>query len=264
MNIEKILSETGIEILCNTVNQIPIIGPIIAVPAKSVLQDFASRHLSIREEFRVGNTAKYCIEKIRQRLQKGDSLRDDDFFFANNENYRSSAEEVFEGVLLKCKNEHEERKAKFISNIFVNISFSSEFNAEEANHLLKVAESLTFRQFCLIQLFRKHYKDPYDIRFNGKEYFGSKEILLLQEIQELSQMNILNMLKFVQDSIPAITKELIHNTFNEGNFQFLNDWGKVIPARMVLSQFGYSCFYTMGLEDIPDNELEPIIKMLKV
>lgn len=260
---EKILSESVIELLCDSVKQIPVIGPIVAVPTRTVLEDIASRHLSSREQFRIGSTAKYCIEKIRDKMQKGDALRDDDFFFANNENYRSSAEEVFEGVLIKCKNDHEEKKAKFISNIFVSISFSSDYNAVEANHLLKIAERLTYRQMCLIKLFREHFKTPYDIRFNGKEYFNSKEILLLQEIQELSQMNILNKLMLSQEVIPSISKEIIHNAFNDGSFQLLNDWGEVIPARMVPSQFGYSVFYTMGLDEIPDYEIEMLKEKLK-
>ncbi|MFD1775992.1 hypothetical protein [Paenibacillus rhizophilus] len=263
MNKEKILTETGIEIICDIAKQIPLIGPIIASPAKSVLLDIASRHLSKREEFRVSNTAKYCIEEIKDRVIKGGKLRDDDFFFSNNEIYRSSAEEIFEGVLIKCKNEHEEKKSKFISNIFINISFSNEYKVEEANHLLKVAEDLTYRQLCLIRLFKEHYINPYDIRFNEKEFFNSKEIFLLQEIHELSQMNILNKLKFKEEVINRLSKEMIHNAFNEGDFQLLNDWGEVIPARMVPSQFGYQCYYTMGVKEVPNSDLDSIIKLLR-
>lgn len=84
-------------------------GAVVGKTTKRVIIEFASRLLSSREEARIGATISYAALKIQQRLDAGDIPRSDGFFSAD-ETGRSNADEIFEGVLLKAKNEIQEKK----------------------------------------------------------------------------------------------------------------------------------------------------------
>ena len=103
------------------------IGGATGVIISKSLSDITDRLLSNREKMRVGATATFALTKIKSRLDSGDKLRNDGFF-EEKEGGRPDAEEIFEGVLLKAKNEHEEKKAKILGNIFANIAFLPGFS----------------------------------------------------------------------------------------------------------------------------------------
>lgn len=84
---------------------------------ESVFSDFANRMLSKGEEVKVGAAFTFAASKLNERLLKGDKVRADDWFFPNNENYRSCSQEILEGVIIKSKIEHEELKIKYLGNI---------------------------------------------------------------------------------------------------------------------------------------------------
>src|SRR5690349_15987772 len=71
-------------------------------------------------------------------------------FFQHDSTGRSPAEEIVEGVLLKMKNEHEERKARFYGQLFTNVSFDPNCSPAEANYLLHVMDRVTFLQLSLV------------------------------------------------------------------------------------------------------------------
>ncbi len=56
---------------------------------------------------------------------------------------RSTAEEIFEGVLLVAQRDYQEKKTKFYANFFANIAFEPFIDRALANFLLRVAERLT-------------------------------------------------------------------------------------------------------------------------
>lgn len=171
------------------------VGVIIAKGAQNLISDVANRYLSPREEIRVGAAAAFALSAIRDRLEEGDKPRDDGFF-TNQIGNRSSANEIFEGVLLKSKNEHEEKKIRLLGNFFANLAFSPEISAPEANHLLKIAESLTYRQMCLLTIF--HTKSQMvglhlrKIDYSDPDQPANHEtISLLQEIMDMYNQGLL-------------------------------------------------------------------------
>lgn len=125
-------------------------GPLLAEAARKVFGDIAGRFLSNREEIRIADAAFYATSEIAGRLESGEQLRQDDFF-TSDKSGRSDAEEVFEGVLIKCKNEHQEKKAPFLGYLFANVAFSS-VSVSNANAILKLAERMSYRQFCILDL----------------------------------------------------------------------------------------------------------------
>ena len=133
-----------------------------------VLDDLANRYLSPREEQRVAGVAALAIEAIRERLLL-EPKRDDDFFDGDPSN-PSAAEELFEGVLLNAKQEHEQLKLPYLANFYANLIFDHSVKRAEANYLLSIAESLTYQQLCLIGLKSSLQKEKFDLRQGGWVY----------------------------------------------------------------------------------------------
>ena len=126
------------------------IGAALGETCVVVLDDLANRFLSPREEQRVAGVAALAIDGIRERLLF-ESKRDDDFFDGNADN-PSPAEELLEGVLLNAKQEHEQLKLPYLAKFYTNLVFAPYVQRAEANHLLSIVESLTYRQLCILSL----------------------------------------------------------------------------------------------------------------
>src|ERR1022692_634259 len=79
-----------------------VLGGAVGAALDSVIDELAERELSRREKVRVGGTAAYAIDFVRERLKRGDVPREDGFF-VKGESGSSPAEEIFDGVLVKAK-----------------------------------------------------------------------------------------------------------------------------------------------------------------
>ena len=158
----------------------------------SILDDFASRVLSSRQTARVSIASYRILNTIHERLIHGEHPREDGFFDPPaGSNDRSPAEQLFEGALIKCKNEHEEKKNRYVENIFANTVFRADVSADAANSLLNIAGRLSYRQFCILALLSRHddFKiDPNNLSFRiqSTEYLGDHAIFLKHELADLA------------------------------------------------------------------------------
>jgi hypothetical protein len=235
----------------------------LGVFIESSLEEMADRMLSNSEKARIGAAGSFAISLVRERLMNGDKLRNDDFFFSNNENYRSNAEEIFEGVLLKCKAEHQERKIKYISSIFANVAFTNA-SISEANQVLKIAENLTHRQLCILSVIRTLMvnRDLIRVLRNTSENSpNSSYIYILQETMELFQMGLIFQI-FPSDNEDSVTEERYDEALLSNDFTPLMSWDQIFPSGLVLSSIGMSCYSLMNLSDISTYELDETIKAL--
>ncbi len=224
-------------------------GPI-GIATEKLISDFADRILSEREKIRVGATATYAILKIKSYIDEGQDPRTDGFFDVNG-GERSDAEEIFEGVLLKAKNDHEEKKAKILGNIFANIAFSRDVSVGEANHFLQIAGNLSYRQMVVISLIaRKKQIEGVELSREGLkrkrwEKISSDTISILQGIYELYNLGL------IRQKTNVTINDLTGNVVLSGLEQ-------IIPGRLTLTPFGDRCYKTMGLMDISEEELKEI------
>jgi hypothetical protein len=129
-------------------------GPAVTWSLQKVGKDVAQRWLSPREEARIGAVLIYIHARIHWHIEVGHQIRDDDFFDQGMHD-RSKSDEILEGVLLKCKQEHEEKKLKLISNIYVNTAFMPDVSISGANWLLQKAQEFTYRQLCILSLIER-------------------------------------------------------------------------------------------------------------
>ncbi len=230
------------------------LGGPLGILIRRGLSDIANRILSTRERKRVGATAWYAITKIEERRNSGDMLRDDGFFEAKGKE-RSDAEEIFEGVLLKAKNEHEEKKTKILGNIFANTAFFPGFSVGEANHLLRIAESLTYRQMCILSLVKRKdeiqginlreetYTDYWEV---GEKIIPFETASTVQEAYEMYGFGLI----------------LYKDKTNKGSFWSLTEWTDIAPNGLELTPMGKRYYQVMGLGDVSEKDIKEVAKYL--
>lgn len=249
------LISTGSEILGSTVGAAigllaspvgPIagaaLGPLLIRVLKRVCAEFYDRQIGQRQRVRAGATAGYAILKIRERLDSGFRIRDDGFF--DEDNKRSSAEEIFEGVIIKSHNEHEEKKAEYYANIFVTAAFDSRFTPESLNHYLSLAERLTYRQLCLLQLFsHPHQFDLLDGEYK-RDYLKDASFEKLAVLHEMYDVYQLRLLKC---QAPG-------NGYPDDYMSF----EQIHPSWMFLNDLGENLRQLMQLQTIPHEDLATV------
>jgi hypothetical protein len=237
-------------------------GAALSGTLREVLLDVSNRWLSSREEARVGTAAYFAVDKIKARLESGENPRKDNFFEKSEQTSRSYADEIFEGALLKSKNEHEEKKIKIIANIFAETVFHSEISASEANHVLQLAESITYRQMCLIAVFEQ--KDDLEgIKLATVKQENKPIIDDLSTLQEVFQLQGLGLVAQIRDEFEN------SDGFHEGsigygdqNYEAMFILDDVIPNRIVLTELGKRYSTIMNLSEIPKKDLMKVAKTL--
>jgi hypothetical protein len=92
-------------------------------------------------------------KETQDRLDAMEQLRNDSFFDQGSEG-RSTAEEVVEGVFRAAQREYEERKLRFMASLLSGIAFDSSVDRSAAVALIRTAESLSYRQLCLLAVYK--------------------------------------------------------------------------------------------------------------
>ena len=214
-------------------------GVAAASALKKIGNEVSERFLGPREQVRVGGTLALAAEHIRDRLERGERVRTDGFF-ENHRKGRNDAEEVAESVLLRSQREAEERKIPYMACLIGNMAFESAISAQLAHHIIKAAELMTYRQFCIMKLIAVRKNSPLrnsDYRNQGKLDRSLYEVL--SECFDLYQRGFINF---------------------GGEVAFgLTD---VKPGSMRLQGVGADIFNHMALATIPPADVMPIAEQL--
>jgi hypothetical protein len=160
-------------------------GVLVNNTIRTSLLDIFSRMLSPREVHKIKTVVDASILEINSRLDGGATPRDDGFFTDDHDG-RTKAEEIFKGVLLKAKEQHEEKKLEHFGYFYANVAFRSDVAPSLANFFIRVANALSYRQFVLL----KHIADSGNIAFDaemirGREHSINDLIALTKEEMEL-------------------------------------------------------------------------------
>jgi hypothetical protein len=223
-----------------------VLGVAISRGLAKVVGDVANRQLSHKEEVRVGAAAAVAADRIRKQLESGGQPRQDGFFESIN-GEAPTGESLFEGVLLKSKNEHEEKKVTLLGNFFSNLAFSPGVGVAEANHLLRVAESLTYRQICALALFALKAKGS-DVKLRESSYRAKlggvsfETLSTLQEIQDLYSRGL------------VVCKDELGS-----GYEALFGWTDVCPERMEPTYLGERLIRLLGIADISLRDIDLVV-----
>ena len=228
--------------------EIQIGAKLVGGMIPQVLNDVFSRFLSKREEIKIGMVVNYCSKYINDNLNKN-HLFNNNFIelIKESEADWSTASELYEGVLLKAKNESQEKKIKHIGAIFGNSIFTDEITSDDVFHLLNVVENLTYRKLCIIAMYGRidELKDKYDLMVDSYLWYDNIEFPLstratLQDIFELGNQGIV-------DFNSSLAVEHLH----------LN------PGKFKLTKLGQKYLQMMDLKSIENYELKKIIESIE-
>lgn len=210
-------------------------GSVAGVLISKGLSEFADKYLSKKEQARAGAAAGLTILGVQEKIDSGLTLRQDGFFDFDEIN-RSKAEELFEGILLKCKNEFEEKKIKYISNIYKNVAFDNSINPDNANQILNSVQQFSYRQLTILSLVGQNGNNIFSLRLS--DYRDDYETVSVE-------------LEFLlQDFIELNRQGLITRSDNTS----MLDTSDVIPGIMKLTLIGQDYFQLLNLDTMPEIE----------
>ncbi|QYX58000.1 hypothetical protein K1T73_06380 [Roseovarius sp. SCSIO 43702] len=214
-------------------------GAMAAHALRGLGEEAANRLLGPREKVRVGGALAIAASKIRSRIERGETLRQDGFFDPKG-NGRSDADEVAESVLLKCQREAEEKKIPYMAFLIGNIAFDAQISPGLAHQIVRTAEALTYRQLCLLKIaaLRENYQLRQD-DYRGQQRFEKSLYELLYECLDLYHRALVNF---------------------GGEVAFGPT--DIKPGSMAVQGMGADLFNQMGLTTIPQPDLDPIIAEL--
>ena len=128
-----------------------------------------------------------------------------------------------------------------MAHLLAAISFDQSINIHMAHQLTKVAEQLTYRQFCILKLSAQ--KENFQLRrgsYRGQQEFGLELLQLLYEYHDLYTKGYIN---FGGSAALALTD--------------------VDPGNTVVQGMGVHTYNLMKLGEIPSEDLAPVIRWLK-
>jgi|SRR5690606_23347897 len=223
-----------------------IAGGGLGVLSAQLIQEIIERSLSNRQQIRIAATSTFIFEGIKTRLDNGETIRNDNFFERSIYD-RSNAEELFEGTLLRCANQFQEKKIIHISKIFEKTVFTDTISPETANQLLELANSLTYRKLSLISFYGRRNTDLNGVTLMKDPYTWYPHISLTTNEKMLNQ-----------DLYELINSDLLYNN-NTATFSN-ND---ILPDKITLTKTGQDLFEIMELKEIDKNYVLNIVSDLK-
>lgn len=172
-----------------------VAGTAFASVFKAVAYDIKERFLGPREVMRIGAAMTFAVKHFERELKAGRKPRNDGFFGSKGKpkTGRSAAEEIIEAVLLASQREHQEKKIDFYGALLSSIAFDDSVDAEQANLLIRLGESLSYRQLCLLTLFGSSIRTSLrDTDYAKEEDLDTNRTALLVEIYELYVKGLVN------------------------------------------------------------------------
>ena len=216
------------------------IGAAATMTFRAVGHDLSSRLLSPREQARVGGVFTLAAAEIVERCKNGESIRDDGFFDTGGGG-RTDAEEVWESTLLKSQREPEEKKLPYMAHLLANLAFDTEISAAMAHQMTKAAESMTYRQLCILQLSAN--KERFSLRkrsYEGQDSFSKDLYQLIFEYYDLYNRGLINFRGTLAASLVDVN-----------------------PGAATPQALGVDIYNQMRLCLIPNDELTPIAAHLR-
>jgi hypothetical protein len=211
------------------------VGSIVA----DTFKDFAGRMLSSHERIRFDSATSYIEDSIKQAITTGRSVRQDDFFQGDN-NFSSDAGQLLEGVLLKCKQQYEQKKIRLIANIFKNVAFDETIAPQTAYQNLSWADTCTYHDLCVLAYYgRKEEFTDFSL------YTGSLSDVITGRLSEET-------LVLAQDIFILYTNYLIEKP----NSKKYKDRLDIEPTGPILSARGKTIFKLLDLNTVPKQDIE--------
>lgn len=212
-------------------------GAIIAPIIQTGITEMVHQVLGKLQRKKVIVSANITCQSIVNTLNSGIPLRQDNFFEFKDSpilgEKESSASKLFEGSLLKAKEEYDSKKIPYISFLTTNIFFAPNITEAQAIALLEILSKLSYRQLCILALFNKYKTLPL-----GSYQAGVRVVKSLYHLCDL-----------IYD-ITALNREMLIETTVAGQSLGHTDYQ--------ISELGSLLYETANLKDLPQQDLQDI------
>ena len=225
-----------------------VLAPWAVGFANYALAEMTSRKLSEREQLRFRRAAGFALARIQERLSGGDKPRNDEFFARDGG--RSSAQELFEGVLVKSLGCYEERKVQYLGLLFANVVFDNT-SAQTANWMLMLIEQMTYRQLCIVAVLSRGFplrEEPFTAGIMGMDDPRRKVY------EDSALMTVLSETRWLLANGLALS----HGS------AFIDDLTTIAPSTLGLTFLGHMLARILDLDRIPDEDLAGVLEKLGV
>lgn len=216
---------------------------------KNVGAEVMDKKLSMAERQLIRSGAVYslAVDRIKNNLE-AQATPVESFFEKETSDGRTVAEELLENLLIKAKDEYEEKKIKFLGNLYGNIAFKSGISKQTCNQLINIAGSLTYRQYCILAMIKNidKYELTQDDYRRKRAFFSTETQYFLQEIFDLYSINL----------ICCVQK----NSPDTEVFLGLTD---IAPGRLRLQWIGETLYSLLGLNEIDEKEILNLVTLFK-
>ena len=208
-----------------------------------LINDFADRFLSKREQEKIGAVEAFSIHRIMNNIELGKKANPK---FINDSDLDNPIVDLYEGILIKAKNEFELRKLELIGNIYANSLFDENLNPHDSNHFLNLTDNLSYRKLCVLSYYSRKNDFPGVILLPNPflwyedANFSISTISISQDLFELREQGLLNM--------------GAQNNFMAG------DRSHITPKDLLLSPIGQLYSKTTDLKNVDDEDVLPIMK----
>jgi hypothetical protein len=216
------------------------LGAVITSGLENIGQEMRNRFLSKKETSRIGSSFYFLLEKFDENIKNGKNVRKDNFFDNVGGEYNRN-EEILEGVVIAAQRSYEEKKVRYISYFYANILFETRWDAYHANHFLRLAEKMSYRQFCLLTI----YYHGSQFGLNQGNYSPSSRVIGYDTISELISLK--------DNALLGLTLPL------------KNGDGKVFmfpPENAFLTEYGSVFCQLFGLAQIPIEDVLEVAEYL--
>ena len=218
-----------------------LLAPISTALIKSGIEALRSR-ISRREEVRTGTILYVATATIKAKLDAGKSIRSDGFF-ETKINDRTSAEEVIEAAILASQKSFEERKIPFIGRLVASIALDEAISPPEANHLIRLAERLSYRQLCLISVFALNEISPDLVKLRTETFpdgtYSPSFLSIIIELWDLYRETLI-----IGEGVQV-------------------SWLHIKLSQLRLVGLGATLYNSMELRNIPSADIDIILNTLK-
>lgn len=237
-------------------------GVAITRLVKRLGAELHERILGPRQRARAGAALAVAVERIRTRVEAGETPRDDGFFDASD-GERAPADELLEGVLLHAANAYQDRKVPYLAALFASLAFRSDISPAYGHYLIRLADRLTYRQLCALAFFAERGESIDLTRLEGdRQERGHRpfEQGLGRELDELAgDLGVLGIWMPHGEMVRADRTVAVGSADGAtvGGSVEKTDIGEIVPTSL-----GRTLYEVMELERIPDGDKETIFDLM--
>ena len=233
----------------------PDAGQAVANFVKNNLHNLVNQFSSERQAKRIKDVSQYALNGIKYRLENGEKLRDDNFFEQIID--RSYAEEALESVLLKARDEPQEKKIPYLGKLFENGCFDSNLESDLLHFLCQEAENLTYRQLCIIKVVNEMNEKKYRLRnISVRGHNENKKPGDVRYTLPAEKISVLN------ECVALCNKEYIAARISYVGNDPTETWYTIVPSTMQPSLIGKMMYKHMNLKSIQEEDIFPIVNAL--